>query len=189
MEHPTWPTEWAPHMVFMAHADWMHTGDAGWLKPRYESLKSKLLLERAGEDGLIRSNARQIKRDDIVDWPKGERDGYVFREVNTVVNAFHIEALRRMADLAVAVGEDAEAKAYRERADKVEAVFRPEALDEERDLPRRHRHRPRGVSCQHVPARLRSGSRRAGAERGRFPGRQGHALLRLCRAVFHGGAF
>ena len=31
MAHPTWPTEWAPHMVFMAYADWMQTGDAEWL--------------------------------------------------------------------------------------------------------------------------------------------------------------
>jgi hypothetical protein len=27
MKHGTWPTEWAPHMVFMAYADWMRTGD------------------------------------------------------------------------------------------------------------------------------------------------------------------
>jgi alpha-L-rhamnosidase len=46
MVNGTWPTEWAPHMVFMAHADWMHTADAEWLRPRYESLKGKLLTER-----------------------------------------------------------------------------------------------------------------------------------------------
>ena len=27
MKHPTWPTEWAFHMIFMAHADYRHTGD------------------------------------------------------------------------------------------------------------------------------------------------------------------
>ena len=27
MENGTWPTEWAPHMVFMAHAEWMYSGD------------------------------------------------------------------------------------------------------------------------------------------------------------------
>lgn len=128
MEHPTWPTEWAPHMVFMAHADWMHTGDADWLKPRYEALKAKLLMERVGSDGLVRSNAQQVKRDDIVDWPRGERDGYVFREVNTVVNAFHIEALRRMAALADAVGKKDEAVEYRMRADKTLEVFNKKLL-------------------------------------------------------------
>ena len=33
MAFPTWPTEWASHMVFMAHADCMHTGDTAWLSP------------------------------------------------------------------------------------------------------------------------------------------------------------
>lgn len=115
MGKPTWPTEWAPHMVFMAHADWLHTGDADWLRPRYEALKTKLLLERVGAEGWVKSNAKQVKRDDIVDWPAGERDGYQFREVNTVVNAFHLAALSKMADLAEALAKEADAKDYRKR--------------------------------------------------------------------------
>jgi hypothetical protein len=128
MEKPTWPTEWAPHMVFMAHADWMHTGDAEWLRPRYEKLKTKLLLGRAGEDGLIRSNGQQIKRDDIVDWPAGERDGYQFTAVNTVVNAFHLAALKRMADIARATGNDADATTYDQRFSKTLAAFNQQLL-------------------------------------------------------------
>ena len=27
MKHGTWPTEWAAHMIFMAYADYMRTGD------------------------------------------------------------------------------------------------------------------------------------------------------------------
>ena len=80
MKNGTWPTEWAPHMVFMAHADWMHTGDTDWLSPRYESLKTKTLLNRSGEDGLVRSGNDGSKKHDIVDWPQKERDGYVFTE-------------------------------------------------------------------------------------------------------------
>jgi len=109
MKHGTWPTEWAPHMVFMAHADWMRTGDTRWLATRYEALKAKTLLDRAGPDGLVRSNAEQQRRTDIVDWPKGERDGYAFTEVNTVVNAFHLAAMKRMASLARALGKEHEA--------------------------------------------------------------------------------
>lgn len=116
IEKPTWPTEWAPHMVFMAHADWMHTADLEWIKPRYEALKTKLLMERVGKNGWVTSNKRQIGKDDIVDWPKSERDGYVFKEVNTVVNAFHLKAVEKMADLAAAVGKDQEAADYRKRA-------------------------------------------------------------------------
>ena len=99
-------------MIFMAHADCMHTGDTEWLSPRYESLKAKLLLERARADGCSSSNEEQIKTDDIVDWPEGERDGFVFKPVNTVVNAFHIRALELMAEMAAALGQDAEAAEY-----------------------------------------------------------------------------
>ena len=64
IENGTWPTEWAPHMVFMAYAEWMYSGDNDWLKHRYESLKPKTLLHRTGEDGLVRSDELDQKRHD-----------------------------------------------------------------------------------------------------------------------------
>jgi len=131
---PTWPTEWAPHMVFMAYADWMHTGDRAWLAARYESLKPKLLLERAGPDGLLASTDAQIKRGDIVDWPVGERDGFVFRPVNTVVNAFHLRALALMAEFARAIGRDAEADEFAARERAVRAAFTEKLFDRERGI-------------------------------------------------------
>jgi hypothetical protein len=136
MQHGTWPTEWAPHMVFMAYADWMQTGDAAWLADRYESLKSKLLLERAGPDGLIRSNQEQQRRTDIVDWPKGERDGYVFTEINTVVNAFHLAALERMVVLARALERAEDARQYTARLDSTRRVFQEKLFDQQRGLYR-----------------------------------------------------
>ena len=123
MQNPTWPSEWAPHMVFMAHADWMRTGDVGWISQRYESLKSKLLSDRVGEDGLVRSDEKQQSWNDIVDWPQGERDHYVFTEVNTVVNAFHISAILKMADLARAVGRRSEADEYASQATSKTTTF------------------------------------------------------------------
>ncbi|MEM6691922.1 MAG: family 78 glycoside hydrolase catalytic domain, partial [Planctomycetota bacterium] len=62
MENGTWPTEWAPHMVMMAHAEWTHHGDANWLRHRYEDLKTKTLLHRSGADGLIRSSEQDQKK-------------------------------------------------------------------------------------------------------------------------------
>ena len=112
MKFPTWPTEWAPHMVFMVHADWMRTGDTQWMTKHYEALKAKTLVGRKGADGLIASDAQQIKRTDIVDWPRGERDGYVFTERNTVVNAFYLRATALMGELARALGKDDEADAF-----------------------------------------------------------------------------
>ncbi|MEI8283204.1 MAG: family 78 glycoside hydrolase catalytic domain, partial [Armatimonadota bacterium] len=69
MNHGTWPTEWAPHMVFMAYADWMKAGDINWLKARYDSLKAKILADRVTPDGIVQSSKAQMARDDIVDWP------------------------------------------------------------------------------------------------------------------------
>ncbi len=123
MKHPTWPTEWAFHMIFMAHADYRHTADTGWLSSRYQSLKPKLLLERARKDGLLVSNDKQVKKDDIVDWPVLERDGFVFKPVNTVVNAFHIRSLGMMSEMAAALGKDAEAAKYSAMATKAHASF------------------------------------------------------------------
>ncbi len=123
MKHPTWPTEWAFHMIFMAHADYRHTGDTEWLANRYESLKPKLLLERAREDGLLVSNEKQFKKDDIVDWPKNERDGFVFKPVNTVVNAFHIRSLQMMSKMAGALGKKNEAAEYESMASKANESF------------------------------------------------------------------
>ena len=129
MKHPTWPTEWAFHMIFMAHADFRQTGDTKWLSSRYESLKPKLLLERAREDGLLVSNAAQVKKDDLVDWPMKERDGYVFKPVNTVVNAFHIRALGMMSEMATALGKDKDATEYTNMAAKARASFQRSLFD------------------------------------------------------------
>jgi hypothetical protein len=132
MKHPTWPTEWAFHMIFMAHADFRHTGDTKWLAARYASLKPKLLLERARADGLLVSNQKQVKKDDIVDWPQGERDGFVFQPVNTVVNAFHIRSLQMMAELAKALGKAGEAAEYQAMAAKAHAAFQKILFDPEK---------------------------------------------------------
>jgi len=134
MKFPTWPTEWASHMIFMAHADWMRTGDTKWLASRYEALKPKLLLDRAREDGLLVSNAAQVKRDDIVDWPAAERDGFQFKPVNTVVNAFHIRTLAMMADLAQALKKDDEAADYRTKESKARASFQEKLFDSTRGI-------------------------------------------------------
>ncbi|MCX6953717.1 MAG: family 78 glycoside hydrolase catalytic domain [Verrucomicrobia bacterium] len=136
MAHPTWPTEWATHLVFMAHADWMHTGDTAWLAPRYAALKSKLLLDRARADGLITSTPAQIKKGDLVDWPVTERDGFVFTPVNTVANAFYLRGLTLMAELARALHHDADAADYTARERTARAAFQEKLFDPARGVYR-----------------------------------------------------
>jgi hypothetical protein len=131
MENGTWPTEWSPHMVFMAHAEWMHSGDNEWLKHRYESLKARTLMDRSGVDGLVRSDEQDQNRHDIVDWPQKERDGFVFTEINTVVNAFHIQAIKQMAEMARAIGKDADADAFDARVKLATNAFQTTLFDED----------------------------------------------------------
>ncbi|MGA2847624.1 MAG: family 78 glycoside hydrolase catalytic domain [Terracidiphilus sp.] len=136
MKFPTWPSEWAPHMVFMAHADWMQTGDTAWLAAHYEGRKTKLLDERVGEDGLVISTPKLIRHGDLVDWPAHERDGYVITGVNTVVNAFRLWALVEMSQLADALGKTEEAAKFSEHERKALPPFQEKLFDPGRGLYR-----------------------------------------------------
>lgn len=129
--NPTWPTEWLQHSVLMAWSDYMYTGNTESLEANYDILKSQKTLEnRARKDGLL--NTKGLR--DIVDWPKGERDGYEFTEVNTVVNAFYYKTLLQMADIAAAVGKESDATEYRKKAANVKSVFNKVLFDTRRGL-------------------------------------------------------
>ena len=131
LEHPTWPTEWKQHSVLMAWADWMATGNLESLVQHYDQLKAEKTLEhRARADGLLDTKGLR----DIVDWPKGERDGYDFRDVNTVVNAFYYLTLVQMSEMAAALEKPADAEAYRAKAAGVKAAFHRVLFDGERGV-------------------------------------------------------
>jgi hypothetical protein len=113
MTNATWPTEWKFHSVMMAWADWMYTGNLDSLTKHYAGLKqSKTLESYANADGLLNTGSLM----DIVDWPEGERDGYVLTPVNTVVNAFWCYILGLMGDMAEALGNTSDATRYRTMA-------------------------------------------------------------------------
>ncbi len=129
MAHPTWPTEWKQHSVMMAWADWMYTGNTESLERCYDALKSHKTLEKyaRASDGLLVTGGPAAPMEsgirDITDWPAGERDGFEFKPVNTVVNAFYCLNLRQMADMAAALGKAADADAFRTKAERAAAAF------------------------------------------------------------------
>lgn len=138
MKYPTWPTEWKQHSVMMAWTDWMYTGNTQSLVRCYEQLKSeKLLLVCARpEDGLLVTSPEK-KSDkpgirDIVDWPTSERDGFEFKTVNAVVNAFYCLNLKQMADIAGALGKTNDAEAFRGLATHVMHEFNRVFYDREK---------------------------------------------------------
>lgn len=137
--HPTWPTEFKQASIMSAWTDWMYTGDLSSVAANYERLKGEKLLRAAARpsDGLLVTGGERLPVSltnalgyaDIVDWPVTERDGFVFREVNAVVNAFHYRNLVQMADLASALGRLAEASEFRTAADRVRTAFRRVFID------------------------------------------------------------
>ena len=136
LAQPTWPTEWASHLIFMAHSDYLQTGDTNWLAAHYAALIPKLHLGNVRSDGLLVSSEAKIEHGDLVDWPRGERDGFVFRPVNTVENAFYLHALADMTDLARVLHEDANAADFALREQTGRDAFQKELFDPARGLYR-----------------------------------------------------
>ena len=147
LAHSTWPTEWQLHSVLIAWADYLYTGDIGSLAATYDLLEAKTLSALARPDGLIGTTTGLVtpaflesihtsRIQDIVDWPAGERDGYQFGPINTVVNAFHFAALARMCSIAAALGKRDEARRFAERADRVQTSFNAILFDHQRGLYR-----------------------------------------------------
>ncbi|MDR2146954.1 MAG: family 78 glycoside hydrolase catalytic domain [Tannerella sp.] len=119
LAHPTWPSEWILQAVMIARYDYLYTGDSRSLRANYDILKARTLLALREKNGLI-STRTGLQTDDfkqsihykgdirdIVDWPqaggfgaKGESDGFVFTDYNAVVNAYHYESLKLMAQIA-----------------------------------------------------------------------------------------
>ncbi|MEM6522659.1 MAG: sulfatase-like hydrolase/transferase [Bacteroidota bacterium] len=157
MDHPTWPTEWQQHVALLIYADYMYTGNTELIKVYYEDLKHKTLFELSNEAGLITSE--NVTHDfmlklgfkegykkpltDIVDWPsanfngsktKGERDGYVFKTYNTVINSFFYENMRIMAVFARLLGKSDEALDFEYRAAKAKKAVNQFMFDKGRGI-------------------------------------------------------
>ena len=132
--HPTWPTEWQSHSVMMAWEDYLATGDDRSMAAFYPHLKAKTLCALARPDGLISTvdppvsaevlaTLHNSRLEDIVDWPRSERDGYEMRPVNSVVNAFHYRSLVLMARIAGALHKPENARFFQTQASLVQRSF------------------------------------------------------------------
>jgi hypothetical protein len=142
--HPTWPTEFRQISILSAWADWMWTGDTRSIERFYDMFKGeKLLMSFRRADGLLVSGGERrphphttnkLGLADIVDWPMSERDGFDFRDVNTVVNAFHYRDLVVMAEMAAAIGREADAETFRAKARETRESFQRVFFDADRGL-------------------------------------------------------
>ena len=153
IEHATWPAEWIMQSTLMAWYDYLYTGNPASIRRFYDDLKAKTLAALTESNGLISTRTGKQTPEflksihfrgkalrDIVDWPQsgvlgvgkespGETDAFVFTDYNTVVNAYHYEALRLISRIADALGETADRDAYQKRAEHVRQQFNKLLLD------------------------------------------------------------
>jgi hypothetical protein len=155
IRNATWPAEWIMQSTLMAWADYLYTGNISSLQTFYEDLKAKTLIALKEGNGLIstrtgkktpqlmqklhfRGKIEDMR--DIVDWPQsgilglgknepGEADGFVFTDYNTVVNAYHYEALRLMSAIAAALGEHDDEARYAAEAQRTKTQINRLLLD------------------------------------------------------------
>lgn len=127
LQHPTWPTEWKFHNIFMAWADYLQTGDTNLVHRYYQELQADTFATTTPEGSLMRGfpNFPQTKNCDVVDWPPDDRDGFVTGKgqqlnwTNSVNNAFYYRSLQLMAGMATALGNSNDAASYAARAGRV----------------------------------------------------------------------
>jgi arylsulfatase A-like enzyme len=160
MENPTWPTEWQLHVALMFYEDYLYTGNTELIEKYFDELKHKTLMELAREDGLISSSNAdpafmkklgfkdpEAKLKDIVDWPpaqkdtgwklataEGERDGFVFTPINTVINALYYRNLEIMGEFARLLNRNDEAREYELMAIKVKKAVSEKLMDPEKGI-------------------------------------------------------
>jgi arylsulfatase A-like enzyme len=153
MDFPTWPTEWQLHVTLMFYQDYMYTGNTELIEKYYEPLKHKTLMELEVEEGLISTKSPKLtgafmaklgfadttqRVRDIVDWPpaqkdtgwklpkdwpQGERDGFVFMPVNTVINSFYYKNMKIIAEFARLLNKPEEELDFELRAAKAKKAI------------------------------------------------------------------
>ena len=151
--YATWPTEWILQSVLMAWYDYLYTGNPASIQNFYYQLKPKTLTALTETNGLISTRTGkqtpeflesiQFKGNairDIVDWPQsgvlgvekespGEADAFEFTDFNTVVNAYHFEALRLMSEIADVLNKTSDRDEYAKQAARVKQQFNRLLLD------------------------------------------------------------
>ncbi|WP_020527737.1 sulfatase-like hydrolase/transferase [Flexithrix dorotheae] len=159
MDYPTWPTEWQLHVALLFYQDYMYTGNTELIEKYYEPLKHKTLIALENEEGFISTHSPKLngkvmadlgfadttqRLRDIVDWPpaqkdtgwklataEGERDGFVFKPINTVINSFYYQNMKIMAEFARVLNKPEEELDFKLRAAKVKRAINEKLYYEE----------------------------------------------------------
>jgi alpha-L-rhamnosidase len=122
---PTWPAEYHLMSVLSAWQDYLATGDTDHLSSDYSYYVAKNFDADLGSDGLVHKapGSSSQYNADLVDWPAVERDGYVFTDVNTVINAWQYAAYATLSLVAGVLGNAADEAKYSGLADQLRTAI------------------------------------------------------------------
>ena len=131
LQHPTWPTEWKFHSIFMAWADYLQTGNTNLLARYYPKLQDDSFAWAATSCGLMKGfpGFPQTTNSDVVDWPISDRDGFVIKDghyrnsTNAINNAFYYRSLQLLANIATVLGHKDDAVNYAACAKQVYGAY------------------------------------------------------------------
>jgi hypothetical protein len=139
----------------MAWLDYLYTADKKLLEAYYSDLCNKTLIYIQQKNGLVLMDPEQFSPDykrqihyagkreiaPLVDWPhpgfagsKGETDGFEFKSLNTVINAFHYRVVVLMARIAGVLGKGRDQKKFSDVAQKIKVSFNAKFLDKNRRI-------------------------------------------------------
>lgn len=127
---PTWPAEYHLMSVLSAWQDYLATGDSDHFATDYSYYVAKNFDADLGSDGLVHKapGSSSQYNADLVDWPVSERDGYVFTDVNTVINSFQYAAYATLAQVAGVLGNTADEAKYTGLASQVRTAINTRLL-------------------------------------------------------------
>jgi len=120
-----------------ALAQWWQTGDPATVTGLYQELQQMLPAQYLGADGLVDMPVSPFGAKDpvpgvpeqLVDWPAGERDGFVFSRQDTVVNAFAYAAYSAMAQIAAVAGDPQGAREDAATAARIRSAMQAKLYD------------------------------------------------------------
>ncbi len=157
---PNWCTEWILQTILLAYYDYLFYGDETTIAKYVDELDSHMLMQFVDKktglvstrtieqtENLLKSINRSEVIEDIVDWPHsgvssyssprgGEDDNFDFTDYNSVVNAYHYEAVKRMAQLYEALNQSEKQAKLENYCIQFKELYNRSFLDKEKGIYR-----------------------------------------------------
>lgn len=133
IDNPTWPNDYTLFSIEMSYWDFMYTGNSDSIEKYFNALEKKLTTKVVYEDektGLIYvDSGGQAGHTALIDWPVGERDGYVESYYDVILNSEYVAMYRYMSQICDYLNKKEESKKYQLKAEKLSKTLIEIAYD------------------------------------------------------------